>query len=131
MSQENVDQFMKAVDAMNRADIPGALGFMDPEIRFEHRLDALQGDYTGIEGVSGFFNDFAEHFEAWQIDCPDVRDLGNRVLALGSVHATGKGSGAETELPFTVVAAFREGRLTHYIDFGDRDQALEAAGLSE
>ncbi len=131
MSQENVDQFMKAVDAMNRADIPGALGCMDAEVRFEHRLDALQGDYSGVEGVRGFFNDFAEHFDAWQIDCPDVRDLGNRVLALGSVHATGSGSGAETVLPFTVVARFRDGRIAHYTDFGDRAEALEAAGLRE
>ena len=53
------------------------------------------------------------------------------MLALGTVHATGKGSGVETELPFTVVARFRDGLITHFTDFGDRDQALEAAGLSE
>jgi ketosteroid isomerase-like protein len=131
MSPENVDQFMKAVDAMNRADIPGTLGSWTPKSGSSTGWMRCKGDYTGIEGVRGFFNDFAEHFEAWQIDCPEVRDLGNRVLALGSVHATGRGSGAETEPPFAVVAAFREGRLTHYIDFGDRDQALEAAGLAE
>ena len=131
MSQENVDRFLNAVEAMNSADIPGALEFMDPEIQFEHPLDAMQGAYTGLEGVRGFFNDFAEHFEVWRIDCPDVRDLGNRVLALGSVHAIGRGSGAETELPFTVLAAFRDGRIAHFVDFGDRSRALEAAGLTE
>ena len=67
-----------------------------------------------------------------EIDCPDVRDLGDhRVLGLGTIRATGKGSGVETELTFATVATYRNGRLTHYIDFGDRDQALEAAGLSE
>ena len=80
-----------------------------------------------------FLADLAEHFDfdTVHIACPDVRDLGDRVLALGTVDATGKRSGVETELPFTVVATFRDGRITHFIDFGDRHQALEAAGLEE
>jgi ketosteroid isomerase-like protein len=131
MSQENVDRFVQTIEAMNRMDIPGALRFFDPEIQFAHRLAAFQGDYVGVDGVRGLFADFAEHFDTWRIDCPDIRDLGDLVLGLGMVHATGKGSGAETELPFTVVARFRDGRITHFTDFGDRDQALEAAGLRE
>ena len=65
-----------------------------------------------------------------EIDCPDVRDLGDRVLGLGTIRATRKGSGVETKLTFATVARYRNGRLTHYIDVGDRDQALEAVGLS-
>ena len=53
------------------------------------------------------------------------------MLALGTVRATGKESGAETELPFTVVARIKDGLVIDYIDYGDRDQALEAAGLEE
>jgi ketosteroid isomerase-like protein len=131
MSQENVDQFMRTIEAFDRMDIPGVLGLLDPEIQFEHRLSELQGSYVGQEGVEGFLADVAEHFEALKVECPDVRDLGDRVLALGTTRITGKGSGVETELPFTVLARFRDGRMTHFTDFGDRDQALEAAGLSE
>ena len=131
MSQENVDRFVTSVDAFNRGDMPGALQFYDPEIQLEHRLAALQGSYTGHDGVRSFFADLAEHFDTVQVHCPDVRDLGDRVLALGTIHATGKQSGVETELPFAVVATFKDGRVTHFIDFGDRSQALEAAGLSE
>jgi ketosteroid isomerase-like protein len=39
--------------------------------------------------------------------------------------------GVETELPFAVVARFRDGRMTHFTDYGDKVQALEAPGLSE
>jgi ketosteroid isomerase-like protein len=131
MSQENVDRFLEAVQLWNRQDLPGVLRILDPEIRFEHRLAALEGSYVGVDGVRGFFADLAEHFDTWEIDCRDVRDLGDRVLALGINHATGKESGVETELPFTVVASFRQGRITHFIDFGNKDQALEAAGLRE
>jgi ketosteroid isomerase-like protein len=30
-----------------------------------------------------------------------------------------------------VVAGFRDGLITRFQDYGDKDQALEAAGLSE
>ena len=131
MSQENVEHFLEAVESFNRRDIPGILRFCDPEIRWEHRLTAIQGIYVGLEGVRTFQEDLAEHFVTLEIDCRDVRDLGDRVLALGTSRTTGRGSGAETELPFTVVASFSQGRCTHFIDFGDKEQALEAAGLSE
>jgi ketosteroid isomerase-like protein len=131
MSQENVERFVQGIEAFNRNDIPGVLRLMDPEIVWEHRLADLQGTLVGPEAVTGWFTDLYEHFQVVEIDCPDVRDLGDRVLGLGTIRATGKGSGVETELTFASVATYRDGRMTHYTDFGDREQALEAAGLSE
>jgi ketosteroid isomerase-like protein len=131
MSQENVDRFVQGIEAFNRKDIAGVLRLMDPEIVWDHRLAELQGRLVGPEAVTGWFTDLDEHFQTVQIDCPNDRDLGDRVLGLGTIRATGKGSGVETKLTFATVARYRNGRLTHYIDFGDRDQALEAAGLSE
>ena len=132
MSQENVDRFVQGIEAFNRRDIPGSLRVMDPEIIWEHRLAALEGKFVGPEAVTGWYADLWEHFEAVEIDCPDVRDLGGgRMLGLGVIRATGKESGVETELTYAVVARYRNGRMIHYIDYGDRDQALEAAGLSE
>lgn len=131
MSQENVERFIECVGAFNRMDIPSSLRPLDPAIQFDHRLSQLQGSYSGLEGVKTFFADVADHFDALTVDCPDVRDLGDRVLALGTTRLTGKGSGVETELPFAVVARFRDGRMTHFTDYGDRDQALEAVGLGK
>ena len=131
MSQENAERFRETVEAFNRMDIPASMRFMDPAIRFEHRLSELQGSPAGLESVERFFADVLEHFDALQVDCPDIRDLDDRVLALGTSRLTGQGSGVETELSFAVVARFRDGRMAHFTDFGDRDQALEAAGLSE
>ena len=131
MSRNNVDRLVTGIDAFNRGDIPGALEVLDPEIRFEHRLAALQGVYTGHDGVRTFIRDLFEHFETWQIECRDFRDLDETVLALGVVHATGKGSGAETELPFTVVATFKNELVIDFTDYGDRALALNAVGLRE
>jgi ketosteroid isomerase-like protein len=131
MSQENVDRFLAGIEAMNRRDIEAVLGLMDPEVRFEHRLAELQGNFVGTDDVRAFLMDLVAYFPTGQIHCTDIRDLGDPVLALGVNRATGKESRIETELPFTVVARFRDGRITDFTDYGDREKALEAAGLSE
>ena len=102
-----------------------------PEIQFEHRLVELQVDVTGIDAVRDWFVDAAQIFDPWTVDCDDIRDLGDRVLALGTVRAVGKESGVEVEMPFTVLAKIKDGLVTDFTDYGDREKALEAAGLSE
>jgi ketosteroid isomerase-like protein len=131
MSRENVDVIRAVIEAMNGNDREGAVQRMDPGIRFDHRLGALQGNVVGHDGVRALFADFVEHFDSWRIYCEDIRDLGDRVLALGTVRATGRESGAETELPFTVVARIKDGLVTDYTDYADPAQALGAAGLEE
>jgi ketosteroid isomerase-like protein len=131
VSGENVDLIRESIERFNRNDVPGVLRLMDPEIRFEHRMAELQGNFTGVDAVRGWLSDIAEHFDHWRIDCDDFRDLGDRVLALGTLRAVGKGSGVETEVPYTVLARFRNGLLTHFTDYGNRERAIEAAGLSD
>ena len=131
MSQENVEIVRAAIEAMNRRDIQAVLRGMDPEVRFEHRLAALEGNFVGLDGVRGWFADLGEYLVNGQIQCQDVRDLGDRVLGLGTLGATGKESGVETRQTFAALARYRDGLMTEYIDFGDVEQALEAAGLRE
>jgi ketosteroid isomerase-like protein len=52
------------------------------------------------------------------------------VLALGTATSIGKVSGIEQQAPLAIVASFRDGRITHFKDYGDKDQALAAVGLS-
>jgi ketosteroid isomerase-like protein len=131
MSEENVERFREYIERFNGGDVEGALRHAHPEIRFEHRLVELQGEVTGIDAVRGWFADAINLFDRWAVDCDDFRDLGDRVLALGTVRAVGKESGVEVEMPFTVLAKFKDGLVTDFTDYGDREKALEAARLSE
>ena len=53
------------------------------------------------------------------------------MLALGTLHTRGKGSGGETDVTTAAVVVLREGRVATFKDHGDRARAPEAAGLSE
>ncbi len=131
MSQENVELFKEGIERFNRGDLAGVLRYYHPEIQFEHRLVELQVDVTGIDAVRDWFVDAAQIFDPWTVECDDIRDLGDLVLALGTVRAVGKESGVEVEMPFTVLAKIKDGLVTDFTDYGDREEALEAAGLSE
>jgi hypothetical protein len=140
VSEENVVRFVKCQEAFNQliADPPNVeaglefVQLMDPEVRFAPHQAVLQGTYVGRDGVTTWLVDLAEHYElGGRIDCPDVRDLGDRVLGLGMLSVTGKGSGIEITVPAAILATFDDGLITEFEDFGDRKQALKAAGLSE
>jgi hypothetical protein len=143
MSEENLALFKAATRAFNRlgSDVesldPEALrewlSFMAPEIRFEPQQAALQGAYAGHAGASQWLMDLAEHYGSGSyIEYADLRDLGDRVLGLGMIHIVGQGSGIETDVPAAILMTFRDGLITRLQDFGpDKQQALEAAGLSE
>jgi len=59
----------------------------------------------------------------------DVDD--ERVLVLVLVHARGKGSGVPVELRSAHEFTIRDGVLVRFKVYGDRDEALEATGLSQ
>ena len=131
MSQENVDAVIENTEAVNRRDIPGILRIADPEIRYEPRAAELEGGYVGPEGVREFFEGIWENFEVFQAELQDVRDLGDRVLAAGTLTMRGKGSGIHTEEPIALVLEFRDGLVIHSKDYGEKELALKAVGLKE
>jgi uncharacterized protein len=131
MSEENVDVMREALDAFAATDAERLVQFTDPEIEFEPHLAGVEGNYRGHDGIREFMADAFETLQVQGIDHLDIRDLGDRVLALGSFHIYGRGSGIEDEVPFAIVARVRGGLIVHLRDYGNKVLALEAAGLSE
>jgi ketosteroid isomerase-like protein len=133
MSQQNVEHFQRANDALERGEVDDVLleELIDPDVIFEPLRAPVSGSYRGHEGIRQFIADTAESFDVFRFDRPDIRDLGDRVLAIGTLHIRARHSGVETDVPTAGIATYRDGRLVHWKDFGEREKALEAAGLSE
>ena len=49
MSQENVDWFLKSLEAFNRGDIEGWLEGFHPDAVFEPQIAALEGYYSEVD----------------------------------------------------------------------------------
>ena len=125
--------FRRGTDALERGTLDDALieEIIDPDVIFEPLRAPVSGGYRGHEGMRQFIADTAESFDVFRFDRPDIRDLGDRVLAIGTLHIRARQSGIEMDVPTAGIATYRDGRLIHWKDYGDKSQALEAAGLSE
>jgi ketosteroid isomerase-like protein len=135
MSQENVEAFNRAIDATNSGDVEAVLKAVHPAVEWHAFMEELLGGegrvYSGHAGVREFFRDFSDHFDELHWEYPDIRDLGDRVLAIGTFRARGRASGAEVETPIGVLTDFENGIATRVWSTGDPGEVLEAAGLSE
>src|ERR1700752_5205809 len=103
MSQENVETFHRLVDVMRKRDVEAAIEHIHPDYELHPGLVATVAGgaavYRGDEGVRKWFRDSFEAFGEVKFDFPDVRDLGERVLALGHLRVRGSSSGAPAESP--------------------------------
>jgi ketosteroid isomerase-like protein len=58
-----------------------------------------------------------------------IRVDADRVLALVVVQATGEASGVRIENHVAHVHTLRDGKIAHWVAYGNRSEALEAVGL--
>ncbi len=102
MSQENVEVFKRAFDAINRRDAEALLAELDPEVEWHGAILMAMGGkqtvYRGHEGVREWLRDLYETLSEFQADYPGIRDLGDRTVAIGRVRARGAASEAEIEI---------------------------------
>jgi ketosteroid isomerase-like protein len=135
MSQENVELVKRAVDAINRGDAEALVAELDPEVEWHGAILMAMGGtqtvYRGHEGVREWLRDLYETLSEFQAEYPEIRDLGDRTVAIGRVRARGAASEAQIESPHGTVTDFKDGKAIRVRTYLDPNEALEAAGLSE
>jgi hypothetical protein len=126
MSQENVESFKRGVEAWNRDDFDAWIDQFDPQVEWFALIEV----YRGLDGARQAWESFKGDAEL-RVRFNDIRDLGESVLALGDMEATGQ----TTRLNFTGELAqlmtYQDGKVVRSLDFRSHAEALEAAGLSE
>jgi ketosteroid isomerase-like protein len=133
VSQENVNVIRKAFDSWNRGDLESWAEYISPEwewrpARLYPGTDAV---YRGMEGFTRFWNTFREPWESVHVEVDRIEDLGDRVLALMTFHAKGKGSGVDVTSEYANVFTFRDGLVVYQVGYADWSTALEAVGLAD
>jgi ketosteroid isomerase-like protein len=128
MARENVDVVWRLLDARKRGDLPAALACLDPDLEWIPLRAATEGAYRGHQGFERFLADTDENFETFEPHF-ELREVGERVLAWGTISVRGRGSGIEMDVPIGGVFDFRGGRIARWQDFGSKEKALDAVGL--
>jgi ketosteroid isomerase-like protein len=135
MSQENVEAFKRGVDAFNRGDVEAVVEVIDPEVEWHDVFGQMLGGeatvYRGHEGVRELFGDLSGAFAELHTEYSKIRDLDDRIVAIGHIRTRGSESGAETESPLWTISHWKNGKVTRLRTYLNPKEALEAAGLSE
>jgi ketosteroid isomerase-like protein len=130
MSEENVQIALKAIEAWNAGDMDALRDLYDPDAVYATPPDWLGGPWAGRDAI---IEEFRELRNTWPDDSsfgrPEFSDGGDRVVVQIPFHSGTRGLALSTDVAW--VYTIREGLITRLEFFHSREEALEAAGLSE
>jgi ketosteroid isomerase-like protein len=122
--------------ASDRGDLELTLCGYDPnvEISFPESGAAafpdLRGTYRGHEGYRRVWRAMRDPWKV-EVRLKEVLDVGDALLFVAEVSGRGRGSGVPIGGPLIGLFSFHAGRVIRERYFNTREEALEAAGLSE
>jgi ketosteroid isomerase-like protein len=136
MSQENVEVVRRAFEAATwtpEPDFETLAELAHPEHEMTTDYGAMGGgSFVGVEGFRKLLTEFDADWGQWRQEFDDVLDAGDQgVVVFGHIVAQGQSSGVPVEGHWAALVKLHDGQLTSTRFFADRDEALEAAGLSE
>ena len=132
MSEENVELVRRTYEAGNQGDYDALVSYFHPEIEFHaYPRSPGVGVYHGKQALREYIENVWEHFERVRIEAEELLDAGDQVVAVTTLHAVPKRG--QQEMTFQIVEVFtiRDGLLAERRSYSTRNEALEAAGLSE
>jgi ketosteroid isomerase-like protein len=132
MSQENVE----LVRATYRAGPTGFFELLDGEVEVDaSAVPAIPDHPEHIHGKDAVIDFYRRYWGTWDdyvLEPVEVIDAGeDQVVVRHYERGSGRGSGAPFERRWAVIWTLRAGKLTRLRFFNTREEALEAAGLSE
>ena len=133
MSQENVETVRRAFAAYNRRDTEGALQEWAPDAVWDwsngRAFDARV--YRGHDEIRAFWQERLAAFEEMRFELVDVVEVEDgRVIVENVAYMRGR-DGIEVQARSAWLITFRDGQQTSLTLYQTKQEALEAAGLSE
>jgi ketosteroid isomerase-like protein len=135
MSQENETLVRRLVDAFNVQGAEAACAVLNDDAEWRPAYTgggAVEGTvYRGHDGFRRYLADLAETWAEIEGYIDELRHVGDRVLIVARIRFIGRGSGLEMVQPITGVFTFSGGKVATATYYVERQEALEAVGLSE
>ena len=136
MSEENVEIVRRIYGAAAQRDSDAVLAAYDPDVEWDvsrSRMARLvgEGSYRGHDGLRRFFRAYHDAWADMNYRFDELIDAGDKVVSVDIEQARGQLSGADVEMTQYGVWTIRNGKVVRAAWFSDREEALEAAGLSE
>jgi ketosteroid isomerase-like protein len=127
MSEADFEVIRRAWDGFTRGDIESVLDNLDPDVELVPFGASMEGKaYRGHDGVREWWREIQANWAEFQTLPEEFRHVEDRVLVFGKWIARGKTSGVHLDVAATWVVEVRDGKITRWQTYTDRDEALEA-----
>ena len=137
MSQENVETLRRLYAEWAKGNLWALRDIADPNIEWEWSpgLASISGGariYRGLDEIGAATLEFVDGWDRYWMTAEDFIDVDDEVVVVPmNLHARAAGSDKVIDQPSAGVWTLRNGKAVSVRYYDDRDEALEAAGLSE
>ncbi|HYH60956.1 MAG TPA: nuclear transport factor 2 family protein [Solirubrobacterales bacterium] len=129
MTERAIDIVRRVYEGWEKGDFRAAADLYDEASVFVLSPDFPDsGIYVGSEQMTRYMHDFLEPWENLKIECLDMFDSGDTVVAEVRQSAQGTRSGADTGFTYFQVWTLRGGMLMRLQNVMRREEALSAIG---
>ena len=134
MSEENVKTLRDAAETFKRGDLDTWAGYLADDIDYR-AVEGAPDDHGPIRGkdaLLAYVQDWQDTFDDFVSESVELIDAGeDNVVAVIRISGRAKLSGVETDLTYAALYTLRDGKVVRGREYWTREEALEAAGLSE
>ena len=127
-----MDRVLAAHEAFNRGDLDATVEFFHPEAAWIPYLAGLEGrEFRGHAALLDMWRGLRQNYAGFRIDPQEVIDGGDRLVVVVEARTIEPRSGVEVRQKWAQLLSMRDDLIERVEPFPTRDEALEAAGLSE
>ena len=132
MSQDNVEFLRDGYARFNAGEKTAELWFWLPDAEYHvAREDPDAAVHRGIDAIRGQFASWIDAYPDLRIEILEAKDGEDQVFLWVRFTGHGAASGVPLEMELAHVYTVRDGRAARVVEYRDRNEALEAVGLSE
>jgi ketosteroid isomerase-like protein len=126
MSEENVEVVRRLFYSYRPDDPSEALACLAPDVVYEVGQEVPA---HGRDEVRAMWERWASSWESMEMTPEEFIEAGDQVVVAVHYSGRGRGSGIEFDATTYDVYTLRDGLCVRKLEFNERSQALEAAGL--
>ena len=86
--------------------------------------------YRRREGAREALQDLYDSFAELHHELSEIRDLGDRLLAIGRMRGRGTESGVEIESPWAYLVRYKQGKAIRIRSYTNPEEALDAGAAA-
>jgi ketosteroid isomerase-like protein len=130
VSQTNVEIVLDGYARFNAGEQIPELWFWHPDAEYHAaREDPDSAVHRGIDAIRRQFASWLDAYPDLTVEPLEARGQGDKVFLWVRFAGHGAASGAPLEMELAHVYTLRDGKAVRAVEYMDRDEAVQAAGL--